>query len=286
MTVAKKSRLPLYCPKRYMDMFLIRFRRNVSNNSAGRRSHKEQRDMRPSNKEMVPCERLQSIRDLFLSSPEFRRGIMPEFLQSWGLRQWGTPVLALGFGRTEVNVQTDGVFKGSSLNKVLAYMDLTAMEKRRIEHVRQLILHPGGKLNSERDQLWRRELKCMTPDKEEEDVQIAAVMAALAQAVLMAGGQLERRDGTPAAALGLWVHVIAVGQGQRGAKGRRVGGVYFYRGWVCEDFLKRLQDPETWTNAGIEIEYKSTALAKLGPAKDPRRVAKVIDRWLKRCEMF
>ena len=165
-------------------------------------------------------------------------------------------------------METDGIFKGNSLNKVLAYMDLMAMEKRRISHV------------------LATELACITPDKEEEDVQIAAVMAALAQVVVGDGGQFSRRDGTPEAALGMWVHVIAIGQGEREAwGGGGVERVYLYRGWGCAGFLQRLQDPKRRIKAGIEIEYKSTALNELGPGRDQRRVARFIDRWLRKYEM-
>jgi hypothetical protein len=159
-------------------------------------------------------------------------------------------------------VEADGVFESPHTANIIAYADFSKMEERRTKHVMALVPSAKGEEEQAKRESRAAELARIKPKKEEENAQVAAMMAAMVQKKLRSS-----RPDQP----GAWAHVVGVG----GSK------IFMYRAWITRRFVETFLG-----NEGFVVEYRSTPLPRLGCRKDELRVLRRLDRWLRECNLL
>ncbi|KAK8147607.1 hypothetical protein G3M48_001315 [Beauveria asiatica] len=244
------TKYPLYCSEADKTIFGIHF---SCLDPASDHEGSQWRLNKPSLDEkgsLYQSTRLNSVEDLMYRYQDAGRKAMATLLGSYGLRQRGRGrKLELRYGGSTSLVDTDGIFERKGL--VVAYAEFANMASRRIDHAMALL--PETKRKEEREITQRRgeEHARIKPAKEEEDAQIALMMAAMVQEMLRSG---ERNQ------LGAWARVIGIGANR----------IFMYQGWVPRRFVETFRNDQ-----GFVVEYRSVLL------KNRRRIIRQLDCFLR-----
>ncbi|TQW01720.1 hypothetical protein IF2G_10702 [Cordyceps javanica] len=215
----------LYCSDTDKDIFGIRFESKRNKRSTSKASP------------LFQSTRLRSVEELQYPGDASLKAIIA-LLAPYRLlpRKRGQGrMLQLRCGDLASVVATDAVFQVSSTGSMVVYADFAGMGHRRERH--SMALLPETKKEKKENRERRaREQRRITPRKEEEDAQIALIMAAMVQEMLRSG---ERNQP------GAWARVIGISAEK----------IFLYRSWITRRFVEKFEARE-----GFSIQYRSVLL--------------------------
>ncbi|KAK3175383.1 hypothetical protein K4F52_010311 [Lecanicillium sp. MT-2017a] len=259
------TKLPLCCSDGDKGIFGIQFTcldppRDGKKQNGRQRVMRERRSASETESLYQP-ERLSNVRDLRCRYGEAGTRAMAALLKSWGLQpsHWRERKLEVRYGMVSSMVEADGVFESPRTAHTIAYADFSKMEERRTKHITALLPSAKGAEEQARRELRTAERARIKPKKEEENAQVAAIMAAMVQRKLRNSGRDEP---------GGWAHVVGVGQDK----------IFVYRAWISRSFVERFV-----SHAGFEIRYRSIPLAR---GKEDRTAVRRLDSWLRECNLI